>query len=153
MEEVVALKLTVGGYTLGIAESCTGGLVAQRLTEIPGSSKYFVEGAVAYSNDAKIRTLGVDPELLRKYGAVSAEVAEAMAEGIRKRAGSDFGLSVTGIAGPDGGTEEKPVGLVYIALSDEAHTEHKRLMIPGDRHLVRWRSSQFVLDLLRRRLI
>ncbi len=153
MEEVVALKLTVGGYTLAVAESCTGGLVAQRLTEIPGSSKYFVEGVVAYSNDAKIRTLSVDPELLKKYGAVSAEVAEAMAEGIRKRAGSDFGLSITGIAGPDGGSEEKPVGLVYIALSDEAHTEHRRLMIPGDRHLIRWRSSQFVLDLLRRRLI
>jgi nicotinamide-nucleotide amidase len=153
MEEVVALKLTVGGYTLAVAESCTGGLVAQRLTEIPGSSKYFVEGVVAYSNDAKIRTLSVNPELLKKYGAVSAEVAEAMAEGIRKRAGSDFGLSITGIAGPDGGSEEKPVGLVYIALSDEAHTEHRRLMIPGDRHLIRWRSSQFVLDLLRRRLI
>ena len=153
MEQVVALKLTVGNYTLGVAESCTGGLVAQRLTEIPGSSKYFVEGVVAYSNDAKVRTLGVDPELLKEYGAVSAEVAEAMAQGIRKRAGSDFGLSITGIAGPDGGSEEKPVGLVYIALSDEAHTEHRRLMIPGDRHLIRWRSSQFVLDLLRRRLI
>jgi nicotinamide-nucleotide amidase len=153
MEQVVALKLTVGGYTLGIAESCTGGLVAQRLTEIPGSSKYFLEGVVAYSNEAKIRTLNVDPNLLQQHGAVSAEVAEAMAEGIRKRADADFGLSITGIAGPDGGSEEKPVGLVYIALADEAHTEHKRLMIPGDRHLVRWRSSQFVLDLLRRRLI
>jgi len=153
MEQVVGLKLAVGGYTVAIAESCTGGLIAQRLTDVPGSSKYFIEGVVAYSNEAKTRTLGVDPRLLLQYGAVSAEVAEAMAEGIRKRAGTDFGLAVTGIAGPDGGTEEKPVGLVYIALSDAAHTEHRRQIFPGDRHLVRWRASQAVLDLLRRRLI
>ncbi|HLE61513.1 MAG TPA: competence/damage-inducible protein A, partial [Pyrinomonadaceae bacterium] len=131
MEEVVGLKLTVGGYTLGVAESCTGGLVAQRLTDISGASKYFIEGVVVYSNEAKTRALGIEPMLLRKYGAVSAEVAESMAEGIMKRAGTDFGISVTGIAGPDGGTEEKPVGLVYIALADEAHTEHRRLMLPG----------------------
>jgi nicotinamide-nucleotide amidase len=153
MEEVVGFKLAVGGYTVGVAESCTGGLVAQRLTDIPGSSRYFIEGVVAYSNEAKTRNLGVQPALLHAHGAVSAEVAEAMAEGIRKRANTDFGLSVTGIAGPDGGTREKPVGLVYIALADEAHTEYRRLMIPGDRQLVRWRASQFVLDLLRRRLI
>ncbi|HKZ02280.1 MAG TPA: competence/damage-inducible protein A [Pyrinomonadaceae bacterium] len=153
MEEVVGLKLTVGGYTLGVAESCTGGLVAQRLTDISGASRYFIEGVVVYSNEAKTRALGIEPMLLRKYGAVSAEVAESMAEGIMKRAGTDFGISVTGIAGPDGGTEEKPVGLVYIALADEAHTEHRRLMLPGDRQLVRWRASQAVLDLLRRRLI
>jgi nicotinamide-nucleotide amidase len=153
MEEVVGLKLTVGGYTLGVAESCTGGLVAQRLTEVPGASKYFIEGVVVYSNEAKTRALGVEPTLLRKYGAVSAEVAESMAEGIMRHAGTDFGISVTGIAGPDGGTEEKPVGLVYIALADEAHTEHRRLMLPGDRQLVRWRASQAVLDMLRRRLI
>jgi len=153
MEEVVGLKLTVGGYTLGVAESCTGGLVAQRLTDIPGSSKYFREGIVAYSNEAKIRLLAVEPGLLLKYGAVSAEVAEAMAEGIRNQAGTDFGISVTGIAGPDGGSAEKPVGLVYIALADDAHKEHRRLMLPGDRGLIRWRASQAVLDLLRRRLI
>jgi nicotinamide-nucleotide amidase len=153
MEEVVGLKLAVGGYTLSVAESCTGGLVAQRLTDISGASKFFIEGVVAYSNEAKTRDLAVEPTLLRKYGAVSAEVAEAMAEGIMKRAGTDFGLSITGIAGPEGGTEEKPVGLVYIALADEAHTEHHRLMIPGDRQLIRWRASQAVLDLLRRRLI
>jgi nicotinamide-nucleotide amidase len=153
MEEVVGFKLANGGYTVAVAESCTGGLVAQRLTEIPGSSRYFIEGVIAYSNVAKTRALGVEPKLLNAHGAVSSEVAEAMAEGIKKRAGTDFGLSVTGIAGPDGGTEEKPVGLVYIALADDAHTEHRRLMIPGDRQLVRWRSSQAVLDLLRRRLI
>lgn len=152
LEDVVALRLTVGGFTVAVAESCTGGLISQRLTDVAGSSKYFIEGVVAYSNEAKIRTLGVEPVLLLEHGAVSAPVAEAMAEGIRKRAGTDFGLSVTGIAGPDGGTDEKPVGLVYIALADDAHTEHRRLMIPGDRNLIRWRSSQATIDLLRRRL-
>jgi nicotinamide-nucleotide amidase len=153
MEEVVGLKLAVGRYTLAVAESCTGGLIAQRLTDVPGSSKYFIEGVVAYSNDSKKRTLGVEPILLLEHGAVSAAVAEAMAEGVRKRARADFGLSVTGIAGPDGGSEEKPVGLVYIALSDDVQTEHRKLKIPGDRHLIRWRASQAALDLLRRRLI
>jgi nicotinamide-nucleotide amidase len=153
MEEVVGLRLAVNGFTLAVAESCTGGLIAQRLTEIPGSSVFFMEGVVAYSNDAKVRTLGVEAELIARHGAVSAEVAEAMAEGVRLRAETDFGLSVTGIAGPGGGSEEKPVGLVYIALSDDAHTEHRKLMLPGDRYLIRWRSSQAALDLLRRRLI
>ena len=153
MEEVVGLRLSVTGYTLAVAESCTGGLIAERLTEISGSSSYFMEGAIVYSNEAKIRTLGVDKKLLRKHGAVSAEVAEAMAEGIRKRAGTDFGLSVTGIAGPAGGTDEKPVGLVYIALANDSHTEHRKFILPGDRHLVRWRASQAALDLLRKRLI
>ena len=153
MEEVVGLKLTIGGYTLSVAESCTGGLIAQRLTDVPGSSKYFIEAVVAYSNDAKTRTLGVEPVLLLEHGAVSAPVAEAMAEGIRKRARTDFGLSITGIAGPGGGSEEKPVGLVFIALADDAHTEHRRFIVPGDRQLIRWRASQAALDLLRRRLI
>ena len=153
MEEVVGLKLTVGGYTLAVAESCTGGLIAQRLTDVPGSSKYFIEGVVAYSNEAKMRTLGVEPILLLHHGAVSAPVAEAMAEGVRKRAGTDFGLAITGIAGPGGATEDKPVGLVFVALAMEAKTEHRKLIIPGDRHLIRWRASQAALDLLRRRLI
>jgi len=153
MEQVVGLKLSVGGYTLAVAESCTGGLVAQRLTEVPGSSKYFIEGVVAYSNEAKMRTLGVEPILLLHHGAVSAPVAEAMAEGIRKRAGTDFGLSITGIAGPGGATEDKPVGLVFVALAMEGNIEHRKLIIPGDRHLIRWRASQAALDLLRRRLI
>lgn len=153
MEQVVGLRLSVGGYTIAVAESCTGGLVAQRLTDVPGSSKYFIEGVVAYSNEAKMRALGVEPILLLEQGAVSAPVAEAMAEGIRKRAGTDFGLSITGIAGPGGGTEEKPVGLVYIALAMESGTEHRKLNIPGDRNLVRWRASQAALDLLRRRLM
>ncbi|HJU56898.1 MAG TPA: competence/damage-inducible protein A [Pyrinomonadaceae bacterium] len=153
MEEVVGLRLAVTGFTISVAESCTGGLISQRLTEVPGSSVYFMEGVITYSNDAKTRSLGVDAELIQRHGAVSAEVAEAMAEGVRRRADTDFGLSVTGIAGPTGGSDDKPVGLVYIALSDDAHTEHRKLMIPGDRHLIRWRSSQAALDLLRRRLI
>ena len=153
MEEVIGLRLAVAGFTLAVAESCTGGLISQRLTEVPGSSVYFMEGVVTYSNDAKTRSLGVDSELIVKHGAVSAEVAEAMAEGVRRRADTDFGIAVTGIAGPGGGSEEKPVGLVYIALSDDAHTEHRKLMLPGDRHLIRWRASQAALDLLRRRLI
>jgi nicotinamide-nucleotide amidase len=153
MEEVVGLKLTLGGYTLSVAESCTGGLLAQRLTEVPGSSKYFIEGVVAYANDAKTRTLGVEPMLLMEHGAVSAPVADAMAEGIRRRAGTDFGLSITGVAGPGGGTEEKPVGTVLIALADDIKTEHRKLNLPGDRQLIRWRASQAALDLLRRRLL
>jgi nicotinamide-nucleotide amidase len=153
MEEVVGLRLAVGGYTLAVAESCTGGLIAQRLTSVSGSSRYFMSGVVAYSNEAKTKMLGVEPMVLLEHGAVSAAVAEDMAAGVRERAGTDFGLSVTGVAGPEGGTQEKPVGLVFIALADDAHTEHRKLMLPGDRHLIRWRSSQAALDLLRRRLI
>jgi nicotinamide-nucleotide amidase len=153
MEEVVGLRLAVNGFTLAVAESCTGGLIAERLTEVPGSSNYFKEGVVTYSNEAKVRLLGVPADLIGEYGAVSAPVVEAMAEGVRERAETDFGLAVTGIAGPSGGTEDKPVGLVYIALADDAHTEHRKLLLPGDRQLIRWRASQAALDLLRRRLI
>lgn len=153
MEEVVGLRLETKGFTVACAESCTGGLISERLTEVPGSSIYFMEGVVTYSNDAKIRSLGVDAELIATHGAVSSQVAEAMAEGVRRRAGTDFGVSVTGVAGPGGGTEEKPVGLVYIALAEEGHVEHRRVMLPGDRTLIRWRASQAALDLLRRRLL
>lgn len=153
MEEVVGLKLAVGGYTLAVAESCTGGLLAQRITDVPGSSKYFIEGVVTYSNESKTRLLGVEPILLLEHGAVSGPVAEAMSEGMRNRAATDFALSITGIAGPDGGTEDKPVGTVFIAISSEAGTEHRRLKVPGDRNLIRWRATQAALDLLRRRLI
>lgn len=153
MEEVVGRRLAMTGFTLAVAESCTGGLIAQRLTSVPGSSKYFTEGVVTYSNESKVRLLGVDKKMILEFGAVSQQVARDMARGVRHRAKTDFGLAVTGIAGPDGGTEEKPVGLVFIALADDAHTEHKRLMIPGDRELVRWRASQAALDMLRRRLI
>ena len=116
-------------------------------------SKYFIGGLVAYANEVKMKALGVEPMLLLEYGAVSAPVAEAMAEGVRSRAETDFGLSITGVAGPGGGSEEKPVGTVFIALADENQTAHRKLHIPGDRHLIRWRASQAALDLLRRRLL
>lgn len=153
MEEVVGKLLADRGKTLAVAESCTGGLISQRLTDIPGSSRYFIGGAITYSNEEKIRALSVDPELIAQNGAVSAEVAEAMAKGIRERAKTDFGISVTGIAGPDGGSEEKPVGLVFIGYSDERETKHYKFTLPGDRYLIRWRSSQGALDILRRKLL
>src|SRR5438105_1566418 len=153
MEEVVGRRLAMTEFTLAVAESCTGGLIAQRLTNVPGSSGYSIEGMVTYSNESKTRLLGVDKKLIREHGAVSKEVARDMARGVRHRAKTDFRLAVTGIAGPDGGTEEKPVGLVYIALADDAHTEHKRFVLPGDRELIRWRASQAALDMLRRRLV
>jgi nicotinamide-nucleotide amidase len=153
LEEVVGRMLKESGKTLSLAESCTGGLIAQRITEIPGSSAYFIEGAVTYHNDAKMRTLNVSSDVLEKYGAVSAETAEAMARGMRKRAQTDFALSVTGIAGPDGGTEEKPVGLVFLGYADDREIRSYRMMMPGDRQLIRWRSSQAALDLLRRKML
>ena len=153
MEEVVGRLLTVGGWTLSVAESCTGGLIGSRLTDVPGSSKYFIEGVVSYSNDAKIRTLNVPREIIETHGAVSSETAAAMADGMQRRSNTDFAISVTGIAGPEGGSEEKPVGTVFLGLADSSRVKTTRLVLPGDRYLVRWRSSQAALDLLRRRLL
>ena len=153
MEEVVAGLLTQQEKTVATAESCTGGLIAQRLTELGGSSKYFMEGIVSYSNEAKMHSLDVPKDMLEKHGAVSSQVAEAMAIGARKRAGTDFAISVTGVAGPGGGSEEKPVGLVYFGIADANGVEHRKFIFPGDRYLIRWRSSQAALDLLRRKLL
>jgi nicotinamide-nucleotide amidase len=153
MEEVVGGLLKKRGETISLAESCTGGLVAVRLTETPGSSAYVMEGAVTYSNDAKERTLGVPSEILKEFGAVSAQTAEAMAVGMRERAGTTYAISVTGIAGPDGGSDEKPVGLVYIGFADASGAKSVKLVFPGDRYLVRWRSSQAALDYLRRQIL
>lgn len=153
MEQVIGKLLTERGETLAVAESCTGGLIGTRLTEIPGSSKYFLEGAVTYSNESKMRTLGVRKETLAKHGAVSAETAEEMAAGVRSGADSDYAVSVTGIAGPDGGTDEKPVGTVFIGFADRSGTKSLKLTLPGDRHLIRWRSSQAALDYLRRQIV
>jgi nicotinamide-nucleotide amidase len=153
MEEIVGKLLIESGKTLSVAESCTGGLIAQRITEVAGSSAYFIEGAVTYANDSKIRTLGVPREILEAHGAVSAETAEAMAKGIRKKAQTDYALAVTGIAGPGGGTEEKPVGLVFIGYADESETKSIKINLPGDRYLIRWRSSQATLDYLRRQIL
>ena len=153
MEQVLGKLLTERGMTISTAESCTGGLVSRRLTEVPGSSKYFLEGVVSYSNEAKIRLLNVPRETIETYGAVSSETAEAMAKGMRKISGADIALSVTGIAGPDGGTPEKPVGTVFIGYSDTHGEGSKKFLFPGDRYLIRWRTSQAALDQVRRRLL
>jgi nicotinamide-nucleotide amidase len=153
MEEVVGKLLQDRKQTLSVAESCTGGLIGMRLTDVSGSSSYFMEGSIVYSNDAKTRTLGVSKETLAQYGAVSSQTAEAMAEGMRRRAGTDYAISVTGIAGPDGGSEEKPVGTVYIGYADEKGTKFLHMQLPGDRYLIRWRSSQAALDYLRRQIL
>lgn len=152
MEEVVGKLLTEQHKTVAVAESCTGGLIGERLTDVAGSSAYFIEGAITYSNKSKIKTLNVSPELIEKHGAVSAEVCEAMAKGMREKADTDYAISVTGIAGPGGGTEEKPVGTVYVGFADENEVKSIKITLPGDRFLIRWRSSQFALNLLRRKL-
>lgn len=153
MEEVVGRLLAENKKTLSVAESCTGGLIGERLTDISGSSAYFIEGVVAYANEAKIRALAVAPELIEKHGAVSKEVAEAMAKGMRERAGTDYAISVTGIAGPTGGTQEKPVGTVFIGFADETRVKSLHIVLPGDRYLIRWRASQAALDYLRRQIL
>lgn len=152
LEEVVGELLRWRGYSLATAESCTGGLLAGRVTEVPGSSEYFLEGVVAYSNEAKMRVLSVPAEMLEEHGAVSEPVACAMAASVRKLAGSTFGIGVTGIAGPGGGSEEKPVGLVYIALADEDNVTARKFIFPGDRQFIRTLSVNAALDLLRRRI-
>jgi len=152
LEEVVGELLKLRGYTLATAESCTGGLLAGRITDVPGSSEYFLEGVVSYSNEAKHDLLSVPKKWIKEHGAVSEKVAEAMASGIRKRAGSTFGVGVTGIAGPGGGSQEKPVGLVYIALSDDSQTTSRKFIFPGDRQFIRTLSVNAALDMLRRRI-
>ncbi len=153
MEEVVGALLTARGETVAVAESCTGGLIGGRLTDVPGSSGYFLEGAVTYSNDAKVRALDVDPAILETVGAVSAECAEAMARGMRERSGAGHAISVTGIAGPGGGSEDKPVGTVFIGYAGPERVTSIKIVLPGDRELIRWRASQAALDYLRRQLI
>jgi len=152
LEEVVGEWLRFRGNTLAVAESCTGGMLAARITDVPGSSDYFIEGVVTYSNEAKIRILGVDRHLIRDHGAVSSEVAEAMADGVRRLAGTSFGVGITGVAGPGGGTEDKPVGLVYIGLAEDAGTSSRRYLFPGDRYLIRNFSVNAALDMVRRRI-
>ena len=152
LEQVVGEALQRRGYTVATAESCTGGLLAGRLTEVPGSSHYFNEGVITYSNEAKIARLGVPRELIEAHGAVSEEVALAMARGVRERAGATFGIGITGIAGPGGGTAEKPVGLVYIGLADDEGANAIRMVFPGDRHFIRILAVNTALDTLRRRI-
>ena len=153
MEEVVGKLLKESGKTLSVAESCTGGLIGERLTDVQGASVYFMQGIVAYANEAKIKTLNVAPEIIEKNGAVSAEVAEEMAIGMRELANTDYAISVTGIAGPDGGTDEKPVGTVFIGYADATRVKSFKAVLPGDRYLIRWRASQTALDYLRRKIL
>ena len=152
MEATVGHLLAVRKATLAVAESCTGGLVGHRLTQISGSSTYFLGGVIAYSNASKMRDLNVPREALDRHGAVSEEVARAMAEGVRARFGTDYGVAITGIAGPDGGTAAKPVGTVWLAVADAAGTVAKLRCFPTTRENVKLWSSQQALDLLRRRL-
>jgi nicotinamide-nucleotide amidase len=153
MEAVVGRLLRERGATLAVAESCTGGLVASRLTDVPGSSDYFERGAVAYSIPAKTALLAVPPALLAEHGAVSRPTATAMAEGIRRSAGTTFGLATTGIAGPTGGTPERPVGLVHVALAWEGGSAAREYRLLGERDVIKHRASQMALEFLRRHLL
>ena len=151
MEAIVVRLLTERGATVAVAESCTGGLLANRFTNVPGASAVFLEGNVTYSNAAKTRTLGVPVELLNSVGAVSKEVAQAMAEGARARAGATYALSTTGIAGPDGGTPEKPVGTVFVGLaSADGPSQVEKLFFPTDRATFKQMVTEAALDLLRK---
>ena len=154
LEEVVVRLLEQGKQTLATAESCTGGLIADRITNVSGASEVFLAGYVAYANSAKSDILNVDSKLIDKHGAVSEAVARAMADGARTRAASTFGLATTGIAGPGGGSDEKPVGTVYIALaSRDSETVARKLFFPTDRETFKQLAAQTALDLLRRRLL
>lgn len=153
MEQIVGYFLGMRGLTLAAAESCTGGLLAERLTTIPGSSRYFLGGAVVYSNELKTALASVPPELIAAHGAVSSQVAAALAEGIRDKCKSTFGIGITGVAGPGGGSQEKPVGLVFHALADGEKTEVIERTFPGDRDRIRRWATQQALDMVRRKLM
>jgi len=153
MEQIVGYYLQMRSATLAVAESCTGGLVGERITSISGSSRYFAGGAIVYSNRQKTTLAGVPAELIEQHGAVSHAVAAALAEGIRQRCGTTLGLGITGVAGPNGGTSEKPVGLVFHALASETGTEVVERRFPGDRKRIRWFASQQALDMVRKKLM
>ncbi|MBA7665561.1 Nicotinamide-nucleotide amidohydrolase PncC [subsurface metagenome] len=152
LAEVVGEKLAQQKKTIAVAESCTGGTLAKLLTDTPGASRYFTYGWVTYSNIAKTSELGIEADLIGKYGAVSGWTAEAMARGARRRAGTDFAIGITGIAGPTGGSEQKPVGLVYISVDSTNGCETKRFIISGDRGCIRLRAAQTALNMLRLKL-
>jgi nicotinamide-nucleotide amidase len=149
LEEVVAEQLTLNTATVSAAESCTGGLLAQRLTSIAGSSSYFLGGVVCYSNELKTAWADVPAEMIAAKGAVSPEVAVALAEGIRRRVGSTLGVGITGIAGPGGGSDEKPVGTVHVAVAHAGGIKERGARFPGDRESIRWQASQAALDMVR----
>jgi nicotinamide-nucleotide amidase len=153
IEEVIGRLLVERGLRIAVAESCTGGLIADKITNVPGSSRYFERGVVAYSNEAKVQILGVPEDLIKEHGAVSRQVAEAMAEGVRRISGADIGISTTGIAGPTGATPNKPIGLVWIGYSDKDGTFAKEFRFGDDRLENKQRASQMALEILRRKLL
>ena len=153
LPEVVAGLLRERGLHLALAESCTGGLLSARLTDVPGASAFLERAFVTYSNRAKVEELGIEPALVDAHGAVSEEVAAAMAQGARRVAGTEIGVGVTGVAGPDGGTPEKPVGLVFVALDGAAGTRVRRALFPGNRERIRFQATQSALEMLRRGLL
>lgn len=153
LEDAVIRLLSAAGKTLTVAESCTGGCVAHRLTNVPGASQVFDSGLIVYSNESKMRLLGVHPAILQEHGAVSENTAKEMADGARRIAKTDYAISVTGIAGPTGGTSEKPVGTAFIGLADGQSTTARQCHYPGEREAFKQRVSQQALDLLRRRLL
>jgi len=153
LEEVVGNLLRNNNKSLATAESCTGGLLGNRITNVSGSSDYFLLGVVAYSNKAKVRLLDIPMRLIDEHGAVSLEVAQAMAAGVREKSQTDLGLGITGIAGPTGGTPEKPVGLVYVALNSEKGSEVTKNLFLGNREAVKFQSTQRALDMIRRYLL
>lgn len=147
-EEILGRVLTERSLKIAVAESCTGGLIANRITDIDGASNYFDAGLVTYSNEAKTRFLGVPEDIIREKGAVSSEVAMLMAEGVRVKTGVDIGVSSTGIAGPTGGTKEKPVGTVFIAISGKEGTFVRRLSLKGTRMEIKKQTSDEVLKFI-----
>jgi len=154
MEQVAVRLLRAAGATLAVAESCTGGFLAHRITNVPGASEVFLAGFVTYSNAAKSSALGIPPDLIREHGAVSEPVACGMAEGALTATGASHALATTGVAGPGGGTEAKPVGTVHIALASQGlPTLHRRLLLSADRETFKFMATQSALDLLRERLL
>ncbi len=153
LEEIVGLFLQMRGATISVAESCTGGMLGSRISSISGSSRHFLGGAIVYANDMKTLFANVPPMLIEQHGAVSREVAEALANGIREECRSTIGVGITGIAGPTGGTDQKPVGLVYVAVSDGKKTDIVERQFPGDRERIRVYATQQALDLVRRFLM
>jgi nicotinamide-nucleotide amidase len=138
---------------MAVAESCTGGLLGERITSVAGSSRYFAGGAIVYANEVKTELAGVPADMIARHGAVSREVAAALAEGIRYKCGATLGVGITGVAGPGGGSPEKPVGLVFHALASDSGTEVIERNFPGDRRRIRWFASTLALDMIRRRLM
>jgi nicotinamide-nucleotide amidase len=153
LEAVAGRLLRRAGRTVTTAESCTGGLVAERLTRVAGSSDYFLGGVVSYTNELKVALLGVPAETIAEHGAVSEPVARAMASGVRERYASDHGIGITGVAGPGGGSDEKPVGTVHVAVAGLDGVDHRKVCFPGDRQRVRWQSAQLALEMLRRQVM